>query len=246
MIGTVLDQVLKLTKDIVIIDSGSNDQTQQIVEEKGARFIRQDWLGWGYQKRIGEQHSSNEWILDLDADELLSDDLINEIHMVLSGNPDPAQVYSLRLVTVPPFGDIWHNINVDPRNKLYNKTVYRMPEHKAWDQLDKAKIQHLTELKGALYHYSFPNVEHMISKLNSSSSSFASTAKLKPLPVVVIRIILAIPVYFLKHYLRKGLWRAGLYGFSISMIAAFGRWMRDVKMLEIHMREQGRDNPGYK
>ena len=245
MIGRVLDQVLKLTDDIVIVDSGSTDDTQKIVESKGAKFISQAWLGNGLQKLRGEKACSRDWVLDLDADELLSDELVDEIRKALLENPSPNLVFSLPLITVPPYGDIWHKINVDPRNKLYNRTVYSMPEHKAWDQLEPEKITSIKPLKGALYHYSFPNVAHMIAKINKGSTSRANNAKLKPYPQVVLRVLFAVPVYFLKHYFQKGLWRAGIYGFSISMVAAFGRWLRDVKMLEVHLGKKGRRNKGY-
>jgi hypothetical protein len=85
----------------------------------------------------------------------------------------------------------------------------------------------------------------MIAKINKGSTSRANNAKLKPYPLVVLRVFFAVPVYFLKHYFQKGLWRAGIYGFSISMVAAFGRWLRDVKMLEVHLGKQGRRNKGY-
>ena len=245
MIGLVLDQVLKLTDDIVVVDSGSTDKTQEIAEAKGAIFISQPWQGWGLQKLVGEKACKHDWILDIDADELPSDELVEEIREVLLAEPDKRTVFSLRLITVPPYGDIWHKINVDPRNKLYSRVHYSMPADTAWDQLDKKKIFKVVELKAPLYHFSFPNVDHMIAKLNSSSSSFARAGKLRPYPYVITRILFAIPIYFLKHYLQKGLWRAGIYGFSISMIAAFGRWMRDVKMLETHLDQRGKRNSGY-
>lgn len=245
MIGDVLNQVLKLTDDIVIVDSGSTDRTREVVESKGALFISQPWLGNGYQKLVGEHACKNDWVLDLDADELLSDELVIEIQKVFDDEPNPLHVFSMPLITVPPYGEIWHKTNVDPRNKLYNRTAYSMPKHKAWDQLELDNSVKVFSLSGALYHYSFPNVAHMIAKINKGSSSRANNAKLKPFPLVVTRILFAIPIYFLKHYLQKGLWRAGLYGFSISMVAAFGRWLRDVKMLEVHLEKQGKRNKGY-
>ena len=189
MIGDVLNQVLKLTDDIVIVDSGSTDRTREIVESKGALFISQPWLGNGYQKLVGEQACKHDWVLDLDADELLSDELVIEIQKTFEDEPNPLQVFSLPLITVPPYGEIWHKTNVDPRNKLYNRKTYSMPKHKAWDQLELDNGVKVFSLSGALYHYSFPNIAHMIAKINKGSSSRANNAKLKPFPLVVTRIL---------------------------------------------------------
>lgn len=245
MIGRVLEKVRLLTDDIHIIDSGSTDKTIEIAESFGAQVIRQSWLGNGKQKRLVEQACKYEWVLDLDADELPSDDLISSIKQLLADSPNKKTVYAIPLITMPPHGNPWYKINVDWRNKLYNKQSYRMPDHAAWDQLELPKKTKVVKLDGSLYHYSFPNIEHMVTKLNIGSGRRAKNTKLKPYPWVVTRVLLAFPFYFIKHYLKKGLWRAGLYGFCISIVAAYGRWLRDVKMLEIHYKNRGNYNKGY-
>jgi len=245
MIGNVLDQVKKLTDNIVVVDSGSSDKTEDIVRSKGAVFLSQEWLGWGYQKLVGQNACSTDWVLDLDADEVLSDELIEEITELFRTDPDKETVFSLELITVPPYGEYWYKSNVVRRDRIYNRNYYSAPKHEAWDQLPKDQIKKRVQLKGPLFHFSFPSAEHMIGKYNSTSSKFAQTAKLKPEMNLRIRILLAIPIYFSKHYFIKGLWRQGIYGFSVSMITAFGRWMRDVKMLELHMIEKGLRNTEY-
>lgn len=245
LIGKVLDQVKKLTDNIVVVDSGSTDKTEEIVRSKGAVFLSQEWLGWGYQKLIGQNACATDWVLDLDADEVLSDELVSEISELFKTEPDRQSVFSLRLVTVPPYGKSWDKSNVVRRDRIYNRSVYSVPEHAAWDQLPKQKIKKRIKLNAPLLHYSFPSAEHMIQKYNATSSKFAKTAKLKSELNLYIRITLAIPVYFSKHFFIKGLWRQGIYGFVVSMITAFGRWMRDVKMLELHMRDKGMRNEEY-
>lgn len=245
MIGAVLDQIKKLTDNIVVVDSGSTDRTEEIVRSKGALFISQDWLGWGYQKLVGQNACSTDWVLDLDADEILSDELVSEISELFETEPDEETVFSLKLITVPPYGKYWYKSNVVRRDRIYKRTIYSAPNHAAWDQLPKDKIKKRVQLQSPLFHFSFPSAEHMIGKYNSTSSKFAKTAKLKSEMNLCIRIVLAIPIYFAKHYFLKGLWRQGIYGFSVSMITAFGRWMRDVKMMELHMRSKNLRNEEY-
>jgi len=137
-------------------------------------------------------------------------------------------------VTVPPYGPVWTRSAVAWRTKLYDRRRWRMPDHRAWDQLDLPKGVPTGRLRGAILHHSFRDLGHMMGKLNTVSGVRAREAGLKPYAVVVLRVLFALPVYFLKHYLLRGLWRAGLYGFVVAVAAAVGRWLRDAKMLERH------------
>ena len=53
-----------------------------------------------------------------------------------------------------------------------------------------------------------------------------------------VRLLFARPFYFVNHYVRRGLWREGWYGFAVANIAAHGRWLKDAKMLEIYLRRR--------
>lgn len=245
MIAEVLSSVMTVSDEIILVDSGSTDKTIEIAKSYGAKIVEQPWLGNGPQKRVGEENCSHDWLIDLDADEILSDELAAQINDWKSRSGNEDEVLSLPLITVPPFGKTWNNSSISRRNKIYNKKINRMPDHRAWDQLQITNPKNIIKLTGPLYHYSFPNVAHMIGKLNKTSSSRANNGKLKKYPSVVIRVLIAYPIYFCKHYFLRGLWRQGLYGFVVSNIAAQARWWRDIKMLEIHYKKQGKQNPKF-
>ncbi len=241
----VLKAVGCITDDVVVVDSGSHDQTIKIAKAHGARVIEQSWLGNGFQKRVGEQACKHDWVLDLDADEILTKGLIAEIKQVMARNPSIDEVFGLRLITVPPYGKPWYNFAVDERYKLYNRQFVQMPEHKAWDQLELPVNTKTTTFAGDLLHYSFSGIAQMSDKWNKVSSRRVEGGKLKSQPSVIFRVLFAGPFYFFKNYVLKGLWRAGLYGFAISVVGAHGRWLRDVKMLERHMEKQGKKNTNF-
>ncbi|MGC6391973.1 MAG: glycosyltransferase family 2 protein [Alphaproteobacteria bacterium] len=240
----ILERCRLLSDDIVVVDSGSVDKTCVISEQFGARVFKQEWLGNGFQKRRGEELCLNDWVLDLDADELLSDELIKNIREIFDQMPGAQTIFGLRLITVPPYGAIWNNFAIDTRYKLYNKHHHRMPESRSWDQLTPTKDTKKITLPGPLYHYSFSGVAQMSDKWNKVSTRRLDDGKLKPLWLIRMRIVFAFPIYFIKNYVQKGLWRAGLYGFCISCIGAHGRWLRDVKSYERHMEQMGKKNKG--
>lgn len=242
-IGTVVEKVREIGADVIVVDSGSSDDTCKVAVDKGARVIRQDWLGHGYQKRVGEQAAINDWLLDLDADEVISDDLQLElVEMFKNGAPLPG-VYSLKMVTIPPVprGVVWRNYSLVWRNKLYHRSIAQMPEHAAWDQLKLPENIKPRKLKGVLYHYSFFDLQQIIQKMNSYSSAMANNSRLKPKGYLALRVFCGFPIYFLKQYLRNRLFLGGVYGFSVAFLNAVGRWQKDAKMFEKHLLKNGRN-----
>lgn len=237
-IGDVIRAAFKVCSEVVLVDSKSTDRTREIAENEGARVAEQDWLGNGFQKRVGEELCTHDWLLDLDADEIVSDELADEINKLFAHGEPPARIYKLPMAVVIPSGDIWHTDVQSKRAKLYNRRTFRMPEHKAWDQFTIPSDMNAPLLQGSLYHYAFADLGHLLQKQNSWSTLGAAEGKLKPRWSLIIRILFGLPVYILRHYFHRKLWKYGTYGFAYTVIIAFGRWMRDVKMLERHITKK--------
>jgi glycosyltransferase involved in cell wall biosynthesis len=239
-IGAVIASVRDLVEEVVVVDSGSTDATVAIAEALGARIIRQAWLGNGRQKRFAEDHCRNDFLLDLDADEVVSPELAEEIRALFAHGEPPRPIYQLPLVTVPPVGEPWYDIGVRRRRKLYDRRVVRQPDHKAWDQFTVPPGITCGLLTGPLLHYAFGDLAHVVAKLNRASTVRATETRRRTKAEVALRVLFALPVYFLKHYLQRGLFRAGVYGVSLAAISAFGRWLRDAKMYEQILASEAR------
>ena len=233
-IGEVIRAAFKVCSEVIVVDSESTDQTREIAKELGAKVILQPWLGNGKQKRVGEEVAKNDWLLDIDADEIVSDALAEEIRALFSDTSPQETGFLFKIVTEPPLGTTWHTCCLVHRVKLYNKTKARIPDHAAWDQFKITSEMKIKKLRGPLIHHSFSSVENLVGKLNRVSSVRAQEKKLKALPVVIIRIFFFFPIYFLRNYLKRNMWKHGVYSFSVAVISAAGRWLTDVKMYEIH------------
>jgi glycosyltransferase involved in cell wall biosynthesis len=83
-IGKTIEAALPVAQEIIVVDSGSTDGTVQIAQSLGARVVHQDWLGYAAQKNFAMDLAVNDWILSLDADEIMTPDLVSEIVALLS------------------------------------------------------------------------------------------------------------------------------------------------------------------
>jgi glycosyltransferase involved in cell wall biosynthesis len=230
-IAEVIAAARSLVSEVVVVDSGSTDATVAIAGALGARVIRQEWLGNGCQKRFAEDQCRHDFLLDLDADEIVSPALADEIRALFRAGPPPHPVYELELVMVPPSGRPWHGFWLAHRTKLYDRRVVRAPDHRAWDQFEVPAGVRVGRLSAPLYHHSFRDLAHMVAKLNRVSTVRAIEAPRSRL-TAGLRVLFAFPAYFLKHYLMRGLFRAGVYGFALASILAYARWLRDAKTYE--------------
>ncbi len=238
MIDQVIRAAFQVVDEVVVIDSGSTDRTIEIAEAEGARVVKAPWLGGGKQKRLGEDAAKHNWMLDRDADEIVTPELAEEIRALFENGEPARPIYELLMATCPPVGAAWRRFNLADRRKLYDRRVVRVPDHANYDQFDVPTNVQMGRLQQPLLHYSFRDLLQLDEKFVRNSAGRARNTKLKPFWLVALRLLFARPFYFLNHYLRRGLWRAGLYGFAVADIAAHGRWMKDALMLEIHLHNR--------
>lgn len=242
MVGQVIRAAFAIADEVVVVDSGSTDNTPAIAQAAGARVIHHEWEGNGFQKRIAEDACKNDWLLDLDADEIISLELAAEIRRRFKDGPPPEAIFRTPMIIDPPVGMPWIGFGGVIRHKLYDRRIIRAPAHKAWDQFTIPSDIKVGKLKEPIIHHAFVDTAHLIDKLNRNSSTRARELDPKPMPILILRIFFGFPFYFAKKYFLGGLFRGGIYGFAFSMMSGFGRWMRDVKMFERIRKAQ--NNPG--
>src|SRR5215217_4944026 len=73
--------------EILVVDSGSSDDTTEMARRKGARVLTRAWTGYVDQKNFGAEEAANDWIFSLDADERIPAALAMEIRSVLAADP---------------------------------------------------------------------------------------------------------------------------------------------------------------
>jgi glycosyltransferase involved in cell wall biosynthesis len=118
-IGETLTAIKSIAREIIVVDSGSTDNTKEVAAECGARVLHRDWKGYADQKNFALDQAACSWVLSIDADEILSPELVTEIRNMLGSNVSDRTVLSgsarikhvgFKLPRVLYIGDtpIWH------------------------------------------------------------------------------------------------------------------------------------------
>ena len=237
MIGDVVRAALQVAQEVIVVDSGSRDQTIALAREAGAHVIEHDWHGNGHQKRVGEDACRHNWLLDLDADEVITAELAEEIRALFASGEPSHKIYRTMLALVPPVGAPWRDFGLQTRHKLYDRRVVRIPAHEAWDQFEIPAGVSVGRLSAPILHYAFTGAGGFMEKLNRHSGVRAEALPLKSKPYLAARILFGLPFYVAKRYLLDQYFRGGVYGFALALMSGYGRWLRDVKMWERMKRE---------
>jgi glycosyltransferase involved in cell wall biosynthesis len=80
---------LAFCDEILVVDSGSRDATAEIARAHGARVIHQDWLGYGPQKQVAVEQAAHDWVLCIDADEMVTPELRASIVAAMAAPAHP-------------------------------------------------------------------------------------------------------------------------------------------------------------
>jgi len=241
-IGATISAVIEWVDEVIIVDSGSDDDTVKIAQALGAKVCsRKEWSGFGAQKRFGEDQCRNDWLLNIDADEVVQSDLRASIEGRFSDGAEPdLPAWSLRILNVYPGRNrprlLANDYNVV---RLYDRRHCRYRDHPVYDRVDVSKETKIGQLSGAIYHYSLLNWTQMVDKANRHSSHEVARVARKSLIELYVRLAFEFPFQFVRNYIFRRHILGGSSGFIFSLNTAFMRTLRIAKALEqrqVHSR----------
>lgn len=246
-IGATLDAIAGLSDDVVVVDSGSTDDTVAIAEAKGARVVQHAFAGYGPQKRFAEDQCRHEWLLNLDADEVVPPDLVAEIRALFSAGAPPRDAYTTRIAEVFPGEDDVHPLAYAlVPVRLYRRDKGRYSASIVHDRVDLVPGATVGALKGTIRHRSVRSLGDQIAKLNAYSDRQADDLEARGEVIPTWRVLVEFPSAFLKAYIGRRHAVRGIYGFLTAMNYAISRHLRIAKHIERRRlaetrRRDGRD-----
>jgi glycosyltransferase involved in cell wall biosynthesis len=235
---------LAVCREIVIVDSGSTDGTVALIQsyiDKGwpIRLFREPWRGYSGQKQFALDQCSQDWCFNVDADERFDDALKAALPTLLAAPGDIAgwriarRPYLIGYGYTPPHVHERRNLRLIRRGRGQYDQSQRVHEGIVTD----GRVAPAP--KGSLLHFRPLPMDEMIVKQNSYASLKADQWVEEGRPPRRLRIIFNPPIYFVRLYLRSGLWRCGFPGFIEAMTGAVRSFLTESTIYQRHaMRER--------
>lgn len=226
-----IESAISWVDEVVVLDSGSVDQTLQICQQLGAKTIQNDWLGFGPQKRLATYHAKHNWVISLDADEAISEKLKIEILSVFQ-KLDEAKLYffprkSFFLGKEIRFGG-WQP---DYQGRLFNKKNHNWNENQIHEKVESKNVEYL---QGPIFHWVFKDVAHQVQTNNRYSSLQATELYKQRKSSNLFKIIFKPFFKFLECYIYKLGFLDGFVGFVIAKNASYSCFLKWVKLYNLN------------
>jgi glycosyltransferase involved in cell wall biosynthesis len=233
-IGRCIESVKSVADEIVVVDSLSTDKTKEISEGLDARFIEQKFLGYVEQKNFALKACQYDYVLSLDADEALDEELKKEILKVK--NNFSATGYKFNRLTGYNGEWIRHcGWYPDAKIRLVKKAQARWVGNNPHDVLVvDGEVAHLS---GDLLHYSYDSISAHILQTNKFSTIEAQTLFNKGKRASLVKLVTRPALQFFKDYILKKGFLDGRYGFIICFINSLYVLLKYAKMKDMELNK---------
>ena len=231
-IALTIESVRDWVDEVIVVDSGSDDDTVALSESLGARVVYNAWGGYGPQKVFAERLCRNDWLLNLDADEEISTELGAEIRARFSAGDPAVAAFTLPILPLYPFQKAGHRWTAFHHPiRLYRRSLAGFKDSPVHDSVlvREGPIEHL---RGMVIHRSFRSLTHHVDKANEVSSLRAQDLADKGRDPSALSLLLVPLFAFFKSFILRREFVNGVDGIVVSHMYAFQRFIRLAKTRE--------------
>ena len=221
---------VRWAEELVVVDSGSTDDTLRIAGEIADRVTAHDWAGYGAQKNHATELAAHDWVLSLDADERVSPALAREIRALLQAEP-AARGY--RIPRVTRYLGRWIRSTdwyPDHQLRLYDRRAARWNDRLVHESV--AVDGPVRRLRGELEHHAYRDVSHHLQTIDRYTTLAARQMHREGRRAGWVDLVVRPPAAFLRNYVvRRGV-RDGVHGLIVSLLNAGYVLLKFVKLWE--------------
>ena len=197
--------------EIIVVDSGSTDRTIEISKKYGAQVIHQEWLGFGPQKKFAVSQAKNNWVLSIDADEYLTDNLRSSL--LNADLTDSKTAYSINRRSFFLGKEVkYSGWNPDWVSRLFNRNEANFTNDLVHERV--TGFSNLHELDGLMFHNTYVSLEDVKNKTKKYGLLGQKSRKKKK------NRYLSTTWAFLRTFVLKLGFLDGLTGFRIALMNA--------------------------
>lgn len=215
--------------EIIVVDSGSTDETTNICKELGAQVHVHDWAGFGAQKNRALNYATHDWVFSIDADERVTTELRAAIEAVLQKETGTCAAYRISRRSSYCGRFMRHSgWYPDLIVRLFKRDAARFSNDLVHERLQVAGK--IGVLEGELLHYAFEDLEEVLRKINHYSTAGAQMMQARgrqaSLPGAVLRGLWS----FVRSYFLRAGFLDGSEGFMLAVSNAEGTYYRYLKL----------------
>lgn len=232
-IGATLDS-LKWCDEIIVVDSGSTDATIKICEQAKCKITVNPFPGYGQQKNLAAGLAANDWILSIDADEVLNTELQLEIQKIFTNGTLPADGFLIPRTLVFMGRGFKYGEGKKYILRIYNRNKAKFSTPNVHETVVlEGSVQ---KLNGLMLHYSYTSIHQYLEKFNHYTSDLALGMHQKGKQKSLIALFLRIPFEFFKLYFVKGFILEGYPGFAWASLSSFYTLVKYIKLKELNSK----------
>lgn len=214
--------------EVIVVDSGSTDATCQLAEDAGARVVHQEWLGWSGQRNRGAAAAAHDWVLFLEADEIVSEELARSLRGVLRGPMDPRDGYALNR-RHDFLGALLPNEARRSKRRSFVRLYNR--EASGWDteQLVHEEVRYPGRgipVEGVLLHWRGLTLEEIGGVFVRYAGIEADQLERRGVRARPYDLVGRPIARFVWTYLLRGSFRLGVRGLAYAVIKSFSEFLR--------------------
>lgn len=221
-------------EEVLVCDSGSTDGTVDIARAAGARVVEQKWLGFSQQKNHAASLATHDWILSLDADEVVTPAMAAAIVDAMGADPDPAMGFAVDRRGIF-FGAELPNLERRSTRttcvRLYNRTCSGWDEQMAIHEVVRVSGK-IRMLDGHLLHRRTLSMDEFFTIFNRNATAEASDVLTRWPRVGALEVLMRPVLRFLWCFVVRGEFRLGGRGLVHSCVVASSDLMRYAKAWE--------------
>jgi glycosyltransferase involved in cell wall biosynthesis len=229
-LGRCLASLRGVADEVVVVDSGSKDGTERIAREAGAVFVTQRWLGYGPQKNLAAERAAHEWVLSLDADEALSDELRTSLLRLKEEGPR-ADAYEMSRLNWYCGRFLRHSgWYPDRKLRLWRKGAARWADATIHELAEVSPGARVARLAGDLLHYTIRDRRQHLATIERFTTLSAEALLREGKGSHSWRRWISPAVSFLRGYVLKLGFLDGRAGWDVCRLSAYATWLKYEKL----------------
>jgi len=227
---------LQWADEIVVVDSGSSDDTRRIAKEHGARvYLHEEWQGFGPQRQLAQSHANCDWVFWIDADERVSDELAQEIRQMVENDQRNCVYMVPRLSWV--FGRYIRHSGWYPDYvaRLYARDSTHYDDALVHEKVIIPNGMRVCKLSSDLVHFTYRDLHHYLVKSADYAALWADHRQKNNQNGSILQAVGHALACFIKMYILRAGWLDGKQGFLLALLSSHSSF---IKYADLWVRQQ--------